>query len=156
MADLLPHLSLEVVLVKIVAIVAIVATKYIHVVIIDDAGVRVARTWALLWVKRIDLLPLASLNTVFVEVINPVVSIIAAKNVDLARMHHCCVAIARTGRRGTTIRIELAPSVCREIEAVEVITTVGAIIATKYVEVVIQGDRGVQGTRAGWVHLVLR
>lgn len=42
--DLLPHIRLEVVLVQIVAVVAIVATKHVHVVFIDDTGVGV--TWA--------------------------------------------------------------------------------------------------------------
>ena len=91
----MPHIGLEIVLVKVVAVVAVIASKHVHVVIVDHAGVRVARTRTLLWVKRVDLLPLSSLDAVFVEVIDSVVSVVAAKNVDLTRMDDCGVTVTR-------------------------------------------------------------
>ena len=118
---------------------AVIAAENIHVVIIDHTGMRVARTWALLLVKRVDLLPFSGLNAVFVEVINTIVSIVAAKNVDLASVDYCSMAVTWTGRGCTAIRVELTPSVSREIEAIKVVAAVRTVVSSKDVKVVVQG-----------------
>ena len=48
--NLLPHVCLEVVFVKIVAVVSVISAKHVHTVLKYDAGVRVTWAGALLWI----------------------------------------------------------------------------------------------------------
>ena len=74
------------------------------------------------------------------EVINPVIAIVTSKNVDTATMNNCSVAITRARRLRTAVLVEFAPGVGREVEAEEIVASVGAVIATKDVKIIVDGD----------------
>ena len=94
-SDLLPHVCLEVVLIQIITIVSIVATKDVHVILIDNTRVRMPRTRTLLRVKWLKLLPRARLNAIAMEVINTVITIVASEYIDAPSMDYSCVSITR-------------------------------------------------------------
>ena len=72
---------------------AVISTEHIHVVLIDDAGVRVARAGSLLRIQRLKLLPGARLDAISVEVIDSVVAVVAAEDVDAAAVNDGRVAV---------------------------------------------------------------
>ena len=77
---------------------AVISTEYVHVVLIDDTGVGVARARSLLRIQRLKLLPGARLDAISVEVIDSVVAVVAAEDVDAASMDNGCVPVTRAGR----------------------------------------------------------
>lgn len=115
----------------------IVAAKDVHVVLVDDARVRVARAGPLLGIQWLQLLPSARLDAVLVEVINSVVAIVATEDVDAATVNHSCVAVSGARRLRAAVRIELTPVVRRKVEAEKVVPAVGAIVAAENVEIVV-------------------
>ena len=123
-------------------------------ILIDDRGMRVTWAGALLGIERLELLPSSGLDTVFMEIINAVVSIVAAKDIDVTTMDNCSVAVPWARRLSTAVRIKFTPCVSGEIEAEEVVPPVRTIIAAEYVEVVVDCDRGVKGPWARWVNLI--
>ena len=139
-SDLLPHIRLEVVLVKVISVVAIISSEDVHVVLVDDAGVRVSGAGALFGVKRLELLPCARLYAISMEVINSIITIVATENINAASVDHRCVPVARARRLRTSVRVELAPIIRRKVEAKEVISAISAIVASEDIEVVIEGD----------------
>ncbi len=74
------------------------------------------------------------------EVIHSVIAVISAKNVDTSPMHDCCVSVTWAWGLWAAISVELAPRVRRKVKAEEVISTIGAIIATKNVKIVVHGN----------------
>ena len=77
---------------------AVISTEHVHVVLIDDTGVGVARARSLLRIQRLKLLPGACLDAISVEVIDSVVAVVAAEDVDAASMDDGCVPVTRAGR----------------------------------------------------------
>ena len=77
---------------------AVISAEHVHVVFIDDAGVGVARARSLLRIQRLKLLPGARLDAISVEVIDSVVAVVAAEDVDAASMDDGCVPVTRAGR----------------------------------------------------------
>ena len=77
---------------------AVISTEHVHVVLIDDTGVGVARARSLLRIQRLKLLPGARLDAISVEVIDSVVAVVAAEDVDAASMDNGCVPVTRAGR----------------------------------------------------------
>ena len=135
--DLLPHVCLEVVFVKIVAVVSVISAKDVHAVLKNDAGMGVSWAGTLLWIQRLELLPGVRLDAVSMEVINSVVAVVATKDIDAASVDHSCVTIPRTRWLGTAICIQLTPGIGRKVEAEEVVAAIGAIIAAEDIEVVV-------------------
>ena len=76
---------------------AVISAEHVHVVFIDDAGVGVARARSLLRIQRLKLLPGARLDAISVEVIDSVVAVVAAEDVDAASMDDGCVPVTRAG-----------------------------------------------------------
>ena len=103
-------------------------------------------TWtgALLWIRRVKLLPILRLNVVPVEVIDTIITIVATEDEDTTTVNYSSVSVTWAGRLRTSICIELRPGVSGKIEAVEVIATVGAVVAAENIEVVVHGDRCVE------------
>ena len=110
--------------------------------------------WALLWVERLELLPGSGRDVIFMEIIDAVISIVAAKDINTAAMYNCSVAIPGAGRLSTAVRVEFTPGVSREIETEEVVPSIRTIIASKDVEVVVHSDRSVQRSRTRRVNFV--
>ena len=135
--DLLPHVRLEVVFVKIVAVVSIIPAKHVHAVLENDAGVRVPWAGTLLRIQWFELLPSVRLDAVSVEVIDPVVPVITTKDINAAAVDHSGVTVSWTRRLGTAVCIQLTPSVGRKVEAEEVVAAIGAIVAAENIEVVV-------------------
>ena len=133
---------------------SIIATEDIHVVLVYDGRMRMPGTRSSFRVQRLHQVPSAILNAVPVEVINSVVPIITSKYVDAAIMHNCGVTISWRWWLCVPERRKLAPRIGLEIEAVEVITPVRSIVPTEDVEVVLEGDGGMQRTWAWWMHFV--
>ena len=77
---------------------AVISTEHVHVVLIDDTGVGVAWARSLLRVQRLKLLPGARLDAISVEVIDSVIAVVAAEDVDAASMDDGCVPVTRAGR----------------------------------------------------------
>ena len=77
---------------------AVIPAEYVHVVFIDDAGVGVARARSLLRIQRLELLPGARLDAISMEVIDSVVAVVAAEDIDAASMDDGCVSVTRAGR----------------------------------------------------------
>ena len=75
---------------------AIIATKHVHVVLINYTGMRMTRAWSLLRIQRLKLLPCARLNAISVEVVNSVVAVVTTENVDASAVDYSCVAVTRT------------------------------------------------------------
>ena len=76
----------------------IVAPKHVHVILVDDAGVRMPRAGTTLRIHGIQLLPRSRLNTVLVEVVNSIVAIVSPKDVDAPTVHNCSVSVTGAGR----------------------------------------------------------
>ncbi len=74
------------------------------------------------------------------EVINSVIAVISAKNVDTSSMHDCRVSVTRARGLGAAIRVELTPRIRRKVEAEEVISTLSAIVATENVKIIVHGN----------------
>ena len=138
--NLLPHVRLEVVFVKVVAVVSIVSAKHVHAVLENDAGMGVSWAGALLGIQWLKLLPGVRLNAISMEVINTVIAVVATKDIDAASVDHSGVSISWTRWLGTAICIQLTPGIGRKVEAEEVIATIGSIVAAKDIEVVVKGD----------------
>ena len=116
---------------------AIIAPEDIHVILVDHGGVGVAGTGPCLWIQRLHQVPRSALNAVAMEVVNPVVPIVPPKDVYAPVMHDRGVPISRRGWLRVAVGGELAPRVSLEVEAVEVVTPVRSIVASKNVEVVL-------------------
>lgn len=89
----------------------IVATKDIHVIFVDDGGVRVTRAWTLLGVDGFELLPGAKIDVVAVEIVDSVVAVISSEDVNAATVYDRRVSIPRTRWLRASISIELAPRI---------------------------------------------
>ena len=74
------------------------------------------------------------------EVINSIIAIVATENINAASVDNGSVAITRARRLRTSVRVELAPIICRKVEAEEVISAIGPIVPPEDIEVVIEGD----------------
>ena len=74
------------------------------------------------------------------EIVYPVEPIVPAKNVNALRVDNCGVAISCAGRVRRAIGRQFFPRVRLEVEAIEVIAAVSAVVPTKNVEVVVKGD----------------
>ena len=90
----MPHVRLEVVFVEVVPVMAVISAEHVHVVFIDDAGVGVARARSLLRIQRLELLPGARLDAISMEVIDSVVAVVAAEDVDAAAVDDSCVSVS--------------------------------------------------------------
>ena len=119
---------------------AVIPAEYVHVVLIDDTRVGVARAGSLLRIQWLQLLPGARLDAISMEVIDTVVAVVATKDIDAASVDHSCVTIPRTWWLGAAVCIQLTPGIGRKVEAEEVIATIGSIVAAKDIEVVVKGD----------------
>ena len=113
-----------------------------------------ARAWSLLRIQRLQLLPSTRRDVISVEVIDSVVSVVAAKDINAASMYNSSVTISWTRWRCTPVLIKLTPCVCWEVEAEKVVATIGSIVSSKYVEIIIHCNWSVQRPRTGWVHFV--
>ena len=71
------------------------------------------------------------------KVINSVVAVVATKDIDTAAVDHGSVAVSWTWWLGTAVSIQLTPRIGRKVEAEEVVTAIGAIVAAKNIEVVV-------------------
>ena len=89
------------------------------------------------------------------EVVDPIVSIVAAENVDAASVHHSGVPVPRRGWLRAPVGIELTPSVRGEVEAEKVIASVGSVVPSKDVKIVVNSHASVQRSGTGRVHFVL-
>lgn len=88
------------------------------------------------------------------EVVNAVRSIVPAKNVNRSLVDHSSVSV--TGRRWWVVDWkDFSPLICLKVELEKVISPIGAVIATKNVEVVVQRHRGMQRPGTGWVVLIV-
>ena len=82
---------------------AVIPAEHVHVVFIDDTRVGVARAGSLLRIQRLKLLPGACLDAISMEVIDSVVAVVAAEDVDAAAVDDCCVPITRARRLRTAV-----------------------------------------------------
>ena len=135
--DLLPHVCLEVVFVKIVAVVSVIPAKDVHAVLENDTGMGVSWAGTLFWIQWLKLLPGVRLDAVSMEVINSVVAVVATKDIDAASVDYSSVTIPRTRWLGTAVCIQLTPGIGRKVEAEEVVAAIGAIVAAEDIEVVV-------------------
>lgn len=150
----MPHIRFEVVFVEVVAIVAVIATKHVHVFFVHNARVRVARARSLLRIGWFELLPGSRRDVVPVEIIYTIIAIVAAEDKNASTVHNCGMSVTWTGRLWATVGVKLRPGVRGEVELIEVVAAIGAVVATKYVKVIIDGNRGVKGAWTRRVYLV--
>ena len=71
------------------------------------------------------------------KVINSVVAVVATNDIDTASVDHGSVAVSWTWWLGTAVSIQLTPGIGRKVEAEEVVTAIGAIVAAENIEVVV-------------------
>ena len=145
--DLLPVLIFEIILVQVVAIVTVIPSKDVHMVFVNYRWMWVSRWWSRLCIGRFHQFPGVALNVKFVEIVHAVKTIVPAKNVDTLGVNNCGVSISCTWRIRRPIWRKFFPLVCLKVEAVEVIATIGTIVATKNVEMIVKGDTCVQRAR---------
>ena len=97
-----------------------------------------------LGIQRLHQVPRAILNAVAVKVIDSIVAVVPAKYVDAAIVDYGSVPVSGGWRLRVSERGKLTPRVSLEIEAVEVITPVCTVVPTENVEVILEGDGGVE------------
>ena len=135
---------------------AVVASEDVHMVLVDHSRVGMAGAWPRLRIQRLHQVPRSALNAVAMEIVNPVVPVVAPKDVYAPVVHNCGVPVPWGGWLRVAVGGELAPRVGLEVEAVEVVTPVCAVVASKNVEVVLESHGGMQRAGTGWVYLVAR
>ena len=123
---------------------SVIAAEDVHVVLVDHCGMRVTGARPSLGIQRLHQVPRTVLDAVPVEVVDSVVAIVSTKDVDAAIMDNRGVPVPRRWRLGIAEWGKLAPRIRLEIEAIEVITPVCTVVPTENVEVVLEGDGGVQ------------
>lgn len=123
---------------------SVIAAEDVHVVLVDHCGMRVTGARPSLGIQRLHQVPRTVLDAVPVEVVDSVVAIVSTEDVDAAIMDNCGVPVPWRRRLGVAEWGELAPRIRLEIEAIEVITPVCTVVPTENVEVVLEGDGGVQ------------
>ena len=82
---------------------AVIPAEYVHVVLIDDTRVGVARAGSLLRIQWLQLLPGARLDAISMEVIDSVVAVVATKDVDAAAMDDGSVPVTWAWRLRTAV-----------------------------------------------------
>ena len=132
----------------------VIAPKNIELIIVDDSTVRVAGTRSSLRIRDVLEGPLARIYIISVKVIYSVKAVISTKNVYLALVNYSGMSISRGGRRVVN-RENFGPLVSLEIKLKEVISSVGAVVASKDVKIVVKGHRGMQGPRTRWMVLII-
>ena len=84
--------------------------------------------------------PPPSVHIVLVEIIDSIEAVIAAKDVYSALVHDSGVSVTRRRRR-IVYRQDFGPLESLEVEFEEIVASVGPIVSSEYVEVVVKGDR---------------
>ena len=82
---------------------AVIPAEYVHVVLIDDTRVGVARAGSLLRIQWLQLLPGARLDAISMEVIDSVVAVVATEDVDAAAMDDGGVPVTWARRLRTAV-----------------------------------------------------
>ena len=82
---------------------AVIPAEYVHVVLIDDTRVGVARAGSLLRIQWLQLLPGARLDAISMEVINSVVAVVATEDVNAAAMDDGSVPVTWAWRLRTAV-----------------------------------------------------
>ena len=82
---------------------AVIPAEYVHVVLIDDTRVGVARAGSLLRIQWLQLLPGARLDAISMEVIDTVVAVVATEDVDAAAMDDGSVPVTWAWRLRTAV-----------------------------------------------------
>ena len=78
------------------------------------------------------------------EVVDSIITIVSTEDVDAAIMDNSGVPVPWGWWLGVAEWGKLAPRIRLEIEAIEVIAPVCAVVPTENVEVVLEGDGGVE------------
>ena len=89
------------------------------------------------------------------EVINAIVPVVSTENVDSTSVDDCSVAVTWTGWLRASVRVKLRPCIRCEVEAVEVIPSIRAVVPAEDVEVIVDCDAGVERARTGRVDFIL-
>ena len=110
--------------------------------------------WSSLWVEWLHQIPSAALNTEAMKIIDSIVSIIATEDVNTSVVDDCSMSISWGRRLCISIWGKLTPGISLEVKAIEIVTPVRSIVPTENVEVVLEGDGGMQRTWAWWMHFV--
>ena len=118
----------------------VVSSEDEHVSIVYNCSVGMSRTWPCFLVSSYHSAPLPLYNTVSVEVVHSIESIVASEYIDvLVSITHSCVAVTRRGRLTSSWEY-LGPCISTEIKAEEVISAISTVIASKYVEVIVYSN----------------
>ena len=104
----------------------------------------VSWTGASLRVDGLHQTPLSSRNAVAMEVIDSVVAIIPAKNVDTPVVDNRCMAISRRWWLRAALGHDLDPVIRLEAELEEIIAPIRTVVASKDIKVVFHCHRCVQ------------
>lgn len=88
------------------------------------------------------------------EVVDSIIAVVSSEDVDAAVVYDSCVTVTGRRRLRAFLGDNFKPVVGLEAEAEEIVPSVGAIVAAKYVEVVLECNRCVQRPGTGWVAFV--
>ena len=88
------------------------------------------------------------------KIIDPVVSIIPTEDVNTPIVDDCSMSISWRGRLCISIWSQLTPGISLEVKAIEIVTPVCSIVPSENVEVVFEGNGGMQRAWAWWMDLV--
>ena len=105
-------------------------------------------------VQGLHQIPGAALNAVSMKIIDSVVSIIAAKDVNTSIVDDCSMSISWRRWLCISIRGKLTPGISLEVKAIEIVTPVCPIVPTENVEIVLEGNGGMQRTWTWWMDFV--
>ena len=97
-----------------------------------------ARAWACLRVHRFHQTPFAGGDAVPVEIVNSVVAIISAKNVDAAVVDDRCMPVSWRRGLGSFLRDDFDPVVGLEAEFEKIIAPVGSVVPSENIKVVFE------------------
>lgn len=140
-SDLKPLPLSKIELVQIVAVVSIIASKNVQLIIIDNGRVWMTRRGTSLRISDLLHAPLARVNTISMEIINSIETVIPPEYVYLPLIDDGSVPVARWRWRIIN-RQYLSPLIRLKIKLKEIVPPISAIISTKNVKIVIKRHRG--------------